>query len=221
MVLRHVAESALTVAPDFRRPGFRRGPSGLRPRNSGRRRAWWPAYGNPQPRAPVGAGGGDVVEDQVEQRVQIIARTVEFGIRPSRRGPRRRDAGSRAGSSLASSAAKRSNTSLSARSGSASGLVDLVQDHDGTQAERQRLLRDELRLRHRALCGIDQQHHAVHHAQDPPPRSTSPPKSAWPGVSTILMRVPFHSTLVALARDRDPAPRVRGRWSPSRVRATA
>ncbi len=30
-------------------------------------------------------------------------------------------------------------------------------------------------------------------------RSTSPPKSAWPGVSTMLMRVPFHSTEVHLA----------------------
>src|SRR5215212_6903471 len=31
-------------------------------------------------------------------------------------------------------------------------------------------------------------------------RSTSPPKSAWPGVSTMLMRVPFQTTEVALAR---------------------
>ena len=31
-------------------------------------------------------------------------------------------------------------------------------------------------------------------------RSTSPPKSAWPGVSTMLMRVSFHTTEVALAR---------------------
>ena len=31
-------------------------------------------------------------------------------------------------------------------------------------------------------------------------RSTSPPKSAWPGVSTVLMRTPFHSTEVHLAR---------------------
>ena len=31
-------------------------------------------------------------------------------------------------------------------------------------------------------------------------RSTSPPKSAWPGVSTILTRVSFHTTEVALAR---------------------
>src|SRR5512139_867913 len=31
-------------------------------------------------------------------------------------------------------------------------------------------------------------------------RSTSPPKSAWPGVSTILMRVSFHTTEAALAK---------------------
>ena len=31
-------------------------------------------------------------------------------------------------------------------------------------------------------------------------RSTSPPKSAWPGVSTMLMCVPFHSTAQFLAR---------------------
>ena len=31
-------------------------------------------------------------------------------------------------------------------------------------------------------------------------RSTSPPKSAWPGVSTMLMRAPRHSTEVHLAR---------------------
>jgi hypothetical protein len=36
-------------------------------------------------------------------------------------------------------------------------------------------------------------------------RSTSPPKSAWPGVSTMLMRVPCHSTEVALARMVIPA----------------
>jgi hypothetical protein len=31
-------------------------------------------------------------------------------------------------------------------------------------------------------------------------RSTSPPKSAWPGVSTMLMRVSFQTSEVALAR---------------------
>ena len=31
-------------------------------------------------------------------------------------------------------------------------------------------------------------------------RSTSPPKSAWPGVSTMLIRVSFQTSEVALAR---------------------
>jgi hypothetical protein len=30
-------------------------------------------------------------------------------------------------------------------------------------------------------------------------RSTSPPKSAWPGVSTMLMRVSFQTSEVTLA----------------------
>src|SRR3546814_4819720 len=34
-------------------------------------------------------------------------------------------------------------------------------------------------------------------------RSTSAPKSAWPGVSTMLMRWPCHSTLVHLARSEE------------------
>ena len=45
------------------------------------------------------------------------------------------------------------------------GAVDLVDDDDGLEAERQRLARDEARLRHRALDGIDQQQHAVDHRQ--------------------------------------------------------
>ena len=43
--------------------------------------------------------------------------------------------------------------------------VDLVDDHDRTQAVRERLLRDEPRLRHRAVDGIDQQQHGVDHRQ--------------------------------------------------------
>jgi hypothetical protein len=49
-------------------------------------------------------------------------------------------------------------------------------------------------------------------------RSTSPPKSAWPGVSTMLMRVPFHSTEVALARMVIPRSRSRSLLNPSRAR---
>ena len=47
-------------------------------------------------------------------------------------------------------------------------------------------------------------------------RSTSPPKSAWPGVSTILMRAPFHSTLVAFARIVIPRSRSRSLLSIAR-----
>ena len=43
----------------------------------------------------------------------------------------------------------------------------------------------------------------------PSTRSTSPPKSAWPGVSTMLMRVPFQVTAVHF--DRMVMPRSRSR----------
>ena len=49
-------------------------------------------------------------------------------------------------------------------------------------------------------------------------RSTSPPKSACPGVSTIFIRVPFHSTLVALARIVIPRSRSRSFESIARSR---
>ena len=44
--------------------------------------------------------------------------------------------------------------------------VDLVDDHDGLEAERQRLAGDELGLRHRPFGRVHQQDHAVHHAED-------------------------------------------------------
>jgi purine nucleoside phosphorylase len=43
--------------------------------------------------------------------------------------------------------------------------VDLVDHDDRVQAQRQRLARDEARLRHRAFDRIDQQQHAVDHRQ--------------------------------------------------------
>ena len=51
-------------------------------------------------------------------------------------------------------------------------------------------------------------------------RSTSPPKSAWPGVSTMLMRVSFQSTEVALARMVMPRS-FSSRSNPSRVQRRA
>ena len=45
------------------------------------------------------------------------------------------------------------------------GLVDLVDHHDGLEAQRQRLLGDEAGLRHRAFLGVNQQHHPVDHGE--------------------------------------------------------
>ncbi len=44
--------------------------------------------------------------------------------------------------------------------------IDLVDQHDRTQAEGERLAGDELGLRHRAFGRVDQHHHAVDHRQD-------------------------------------------------------
>ena len=86
--------------------------------------------------------------------------------RPSRRGPRRRGAGSRAGPSSASRATKRSKTSFSARSGSASGWSTLFRTTIGRRPESPAPCEHELGLRHRPLGGVDEQEHAVDHAED-------------------------------------------------------
>ena len=45
------------------------------------------------------------------------------------------------------------------------GPVDLVDDDDRREAVREGFLRDEARLRHRAVHGVHEQQHAVHHRQ--------------------------------------------------------
>ena len=55
----------------------------------------------------------------------------------------------------------------------------------------------------------------------PSTRSTSPPKSAWPGVSTMLMRVPFHVTAVHLLRIVMPRSRSRSFESIARSATTS
>ena len=44
--------------------------------------------------------------------------------------------------------------------------VDLVDRHDRTQADLQRLGDDEFRLRHRSLGGIDEHDRTIHHVED-------------------------------------------------------
>ncbi len=116
---------------------------------------------------------------------------------------------------MASSVTNRSKTSFSARSGSASCLSTLLSTTMGRSPSRSALASTNL------VCGIGPS--AASTSSSTPStiermRSTSPPKSAWPGVSTMLMRWPCHSTLVALARM--VMPRSRSRSLESRARST-
>ena len=100
-------------------------------------------------------------------------------------------------SSVASSAAKRSNTSLTTSLGLASGLSTLLTQTIGLRPIFKALPTTNF------VCGIGPS--AASTSTIAPStidriRSTSPPKSAWPGVSTMLMRVVPHTTEVALAR---------------------
>ncbi len=47
------------------------------------------------------------------------------------------------------------------------GFVDLVENHDGAQAQFQRLGCDEFGLRHRAFGSVNKKDNTVHHGQDP------------------------------------------------------
>ncbi len=98
---------------------------------------------------------------------------------------------------MASSAANRSNTSLTTSLGRASDLSTLLTQTMGLSPIFSALPTTNL------VCGIGPS--AASTSTIAPStiermRSTSPPKSAWPGVSTILTRTSFHTTEVALAR---------------------
>ena len=100
-------------------------------------------------------------------------------------------------SSLASSAANRSNTSLMTSVGRASGRSTLLMTTIGFKPTFSALETTNL------VCGSGPS--AASTSTSAPStmlrmRSTSPPKSAWPGVSTMLMRMSFHCTEAALAR---------------------
>ena len=88
---------------------------------------------------------------------------------------------------MASSSISSSRTSSCTRSGSASGRSTLLIDDHRMQTQLESLPGDEPGLRHRAFEGVHQEQDAVHHRRI---RSTSPPKSAWPGVSTMLIFTP-------------------------------
>ena len=98
---------------------------------------------------------------------------------------------------MASSAAKRSKISLTTSLGRASCLSTLLTQTIGFRPILSALPTTNL------VCGIGPS--AASTSTIAPStidrmRSTSPPKSAWPGVSTMLTRTSFHTTDVALAR---------------------
>ena len=116
-------------------------------------------------------------------------------------------------SSLASSAENRSNTSSCTSWGRASGRSILLITTIGLRPRRSALPSTNL------VCGSGPS--AASTSSTTPStidrmRSTSPPKSAWPGVSTMLMRVPFQSTEVHLARMVMPRSRSRSLESMAR-----
>ncbi len=116
-------------------------------------------------------------------------------------------------SSLASSAANRSNTSLMTSVGRASGRSTLLMTTIGFRPTLSALETTNL------VCGSGPS--AASTSTSAPStmfrmRSTSPPKSAWPGVSTMLTRVSFHCTEAALARMVMPRSRSRSLESMAR-----
>ena len=116
-------------------------------------------------------------------------------------------------SSVASKLANRSKHSFKARSGSASDLSTLFTTTIGRRPSFNAL--DVTNF----VCGIGPSAASTNKTTPSTMdriRSTSPPKSAWPGVSTILIRVPFHSTEVGLAKIVMPRSRSRSLLSIAR-----
>ena len=115
--------------------------------------------------------------------------------------------------SVAPSAANRSNTSLCTVCARWSGRSTLLITTIGRSPRRSALPSTNL------VCGIGPS--AASTSSSTPStmdrmRSTSPPKSAWPGVSTMLMRVPCQTTEVHFARIVMPRSRSRSFQSSAR-----
>ena len=84
---------------------------------------------------------------------------------PSRSAPTRRRPGSRAARSVAPSRSNSSNVWLTTHSGRAPGRSTLLTTTIGCRPSFSAFMRDEPRLRHRPLDRVDQQQHAVDHAE--------------------------------------------------------
>ena len=113
----------------------------------------------------IEAGGGDVVGDHLEQRLQrAVARAVVFaGIAVAAAGVEHREV-----QLLVVGIEADEQVEHLVQHGLRATVrpVDLVDDDDGLQAQRQRLAGDELGLRHRSLGAVHQQNDAIDHGQD-------------------------------------------------------
>ena len=108
--------------------------------------------------------------------------------------------------SVAPSEQNRSNMASTAPCGSQPGRSILLTTRIGRSPSA-----NALRVTKR-VCGIGPSKASTSRQTEstmPSTRSTSPPKSAWPGVSTMLMRVPFQ--VIAVHFDRMVMPRSRSR----------
>ncbi len=175
------------IEPEWMRPVM------MRPRNGLASRIVPIIRNGPSP--TFGSGTCFITSSNSGSSEALAGRSGVSAIQPSRPEPYR--IGKSSWSSSASSAANRSNTSFTTSTWRASERSILLTATIGRKPTFSALPTTNL------VCGIGPS--AASTSTIAPStmlrmRSTSPPKSAWPGVSTMLMRLPRHSTEVALAR---------------------
>ena len=206
------ASSALMVMPMRTVPASIR-PVSTRPRKASRsNRLASMANGWPPAPSRIGAGSGTWARISSNSGARSgPGRPASAEAQPSR--PEAYRQGKSSCSSDASSAANRSNTASCAQSARASALSTLLITTIGFKPSARAFWVTNL------VCGIGPS--AASTSSSTPStmdrmRSTSPPKSAWPGVSTMLMRAAPHSTEVHLARMVMPRSRSRSWLSMAR-----
>ena len=108
---------------------------------------------------------GNRVDDRVEQRAQVVLELIRRETGPALLGDRVDDREIElvgVGREVEEEIVRQLDHLIAARG----RAIDLVDDHDRRQPERQRALQHGPRLRHRPLDGVDQQQAAIGHVQD-------------------------------------------------------
>jgi hypothetical protein len=137
-----------------------------------------------QGRLGVAGGVRAVLDDGVEQGVQVVAGVVDV-----QHGVAHLGAGEDAAEVQLLVGGAQLDEQVEDRvlgpHGAGAGAVDLVDDHDGPEAQGQGLAGDELGLGHGAVEGVHHQQHGIHHAQHPLHFAA---EVGVAGVSTMLKR---------------------------------